>query len=197
MAFWGQESSWLPSKCLAKIRRESVSYALSLFTNWFVTKEQTILGSSIPWHKLRIVLKTSIMKLETVGLTNCASSKMPILLYFLMLAPFNIQPVVVVKGLKRQQGAALTNFVGCFLLALSYFFYLSFCLRWMTLRVPALGLWPEQHILFHSNPLTHFLKSSLLFGVEKFFCHFSISTFVSNHKSNFGKCNLSRRKITD
>ena len=28
--------------------------------------------------------------------------------------PLNIQPVVVVRGLKRQQVAALTNFVGCF-----------------------------------------------------------------------------------
>ena len=42
--------------------------------------------------------------------------------------PFNIQPVVVVRGLKRLQAAALTNFVGCFLLALSYFFFLS-CVR--------------------------------------------------------------------
>ena len=39
--------------------------------------------------------------------------------------PLNIQPVVVVRGLKRQQAAALTNFVGCFLLALSYFCLLS------------------------------------------------------------------------
>ena len=38
--------------------------------------------------------------------------------------PFNIQPVVVVRGLKRQQVAALTNFVGCFffLLCLTSFF---------------------------------------------------------------------------
>ena len=44
--------------------------------------------------------------------------------------PLNIQPIVVVTGLKRQQAAALTNFVGCFLLALSYSFFLSFfCLR--------------------------------------------------------------------
>ena len=28
--------------------------------------------------------------------------------------PLNIQPVVVVRGLKKQQVAALTNFVGCF-----------------------------------------------------------------------------------
>ena len=28
--------------------------------------------------------------------------------------PLNIQPVVVVRGLKRQQVAALTNIVGCF-----------------------------------------------------------------------------------
>ena len=41
--------------------------------------------------------------------------------------PLNIQPIVVVRGLKRQQVAALTNFVGCFFfLALSYFFFLSF-----------------------------------------------------------------------
>ena len=30
------------------------------------------------------------------------------------LCPLNIQPVVVVRGLKRQQVVALTNFVGCF-----------------------------------------------------------------------------------
>ena len=40
--------------------------------------------------------------------------------------PLNIQPVVVVRGLKRQQASALTNFVGCFLPALSYFFFLLF-----------------------------------------------------------------------
>ena len=30
------------------------------------------------------------------------------------------------EGLKRQQAAALTNFVGCFLLPLSYFFFSPF-----------------------------------------------------------------------
>ena len=44
----------------------------------------------------------------------------------LLKLPLNIQPVVVVRGFKRQQVAALTNFVGCFLLTLSYFFFLSF-----------------------------------------------------------------------
>ena len=39
----------------------------------------------------------------------------------LSLCPLNIQPIVVVSGLKRQQTAALTNFVGGFLLALSSF----------------------------------------------------------------------------
>ena len=38
--------------------------------------------------------------------------------------PLNIQPVVIVRGLKRQQAAALTNFVGCFLLVLSNLFFL-------------------------------------------------------------------------
>ena len=37
--------------------------------------------------------------------------------------PLNIQPVVVVRGLTRQQTAALTNFVGCFLLALILFLF--------------------------------------------------------------------------
>ena len=32
-------------------------------------------------------------------------------------------PFVVVKGLKRQQAAASTNFVGCFLVVLFYFFF--------------------------------------------------------------------------
>ena len=41
----------------------------------------------------------------------------------LIVSPLNIQPVVVVRGLKRQQVAALTNFVGCFfsLYLLSFF----------------------------------------------------------------------------
>ena len=38
--------------------------------------------------------------------------------------PLNIQPVVVVRGLKWQLVAALTNFVGCFFSLLSYFFFL-------------------------------------------------------------------------
>ena len=43
--------------------------------------------------------------------------------------PLNSQPVVIVRGLKRQQAAASTNFVGCFLHALLFFFFfLSFCL---------------------------------------------------------------------
>ena len=37
------------------------------------------------------------------------------------LFPLNIQPVVVMRGLKRQQAAALTNFVGCFLGLISFF----------------------------------------------------------------------------
>ena len=41
-------------------------------------------------------------------------------------SPLNIQPVDVVRGLKRQQTAASTNFVGCFLLALSFSFFSSF-----------------------------------------------------------------------
>ena len=36
----------------------------------------------------------------------------------------NIQPVVVVRGVKRQQTAALTNFVGLFLLTVISFFSL-------------------------------------------------------------------------
>ena len=44
--------------------------------------------------------------------------------------PLNIQPVVVLRGLQRQQAAALTNYVGCFLLALFCFFFpSSFYLR--------------------------------------------------------------------
>ena len=44
-------------------------------------------------------------------------------LHFTPQVPLNIQPVVVVRGLKRQRVAALTNFVGCFfsLLLLSFF----------------------------------------------------------------------------
>ena len=35
-------------------------------------------------------------------------------------SPLYIQPVVVVRGLKRQEAAAFTNFVGCFLLSRLY-----------------------------------------------------------------------------
>ena len=41
-----------------------------------------------------------------------------------LMTPLNIQPVVVVRGLKRQQDAALTNFVRCFFL----FYFISFFL---------------------------------------------------------------------
>ena len=43
-----------------------------------------------------------------------------------------IQPVVVVRGLKGQQAAALTNFVGCCLLALAYFSLLLSALNDLT-----------------------------------------------------------------
>ena len=46
--------------------------------------------------------------------------------------PLNIQPVVVVRGLKRQQAVASTDFVGCFLLALSYFSHLPSALNDLT-----------------------------------------------------------------
>ena len=58
--------------------------------------------------------------------------------------PFYIQSVIIVRGLKRQQVAALTNFVGCFFSCSYFFFSLLRC--WMTLLVPALDLWPEKHI---------------------------------------------------
>ena len=41
-----------------------------------------------------------------------------------MVDPLNIQPIVIVRGIKRQQAVALTNFVGCFLLALLFLFSL-------------------------------------------------------------------------
>ena len=41
-----------------------------------------------------------------------------------LINPLNIQPVVIVRGLKKQLVAALTNFVGCFFSLLSYFFFL-------------------------------------------------------------------------
>ena len=46
-----------------------------------------------------------------------------------------------VRGLKRQEAAALTYFVGSFLLALSYFFFLSFPLSMLNdLTGPSAGL---------------------------------------------------------
>ena len=41
-----------------------------------------------------------------------------------MPPPLNFQPVVILRGLKRQQVAALTNFVGCFF-SCSVFFFLA------------------------------------------------------------------------
>ena len=81
------------------------------------------------------------------------------LLLLLLLPPLNIQPVVVVRGLKRQQVAALTNFVGCFFSLLFLFYLLR---RWVTLPVPALGLWPEKHIPFHSTTSTSTSTSTLV-----------------------------------
>ena len=47
-------------------------------------------------------------------------------------APASLPPVVVVRRLKRQQAAAVTNFVGCFLLAQSYFSLLLSALNDLT-----------------------------------------------------------------
>ena len=61
--------------------------------------------------------------------------------------PLNIQPVVVVRGLKRHQAAALTNFVGCFLLALvSFLFSLLILSALNDLTGPSAGPLAEQHI---------------------------------------------------
>ena len=46
--------------------------------------------------------------------------------------PLNIQPVAVVRGLKRQEAAASASFVGCFLLALSDFSLLLSALNDLT-----------------------------------------------------------------
>ena len=43
----------------------------------------------------------------------------------IVLTPLNIQPVVVVRGLKRRHDAALTNFVGCFFLLCLISFFLE------------------------------------------------------------------------
>ena len=63
-------------------------------------------------------------------------------------SPLNIHPVVVVRGLKRQQAAALTNFVGCFLLALSYFFFLLFLTALNDLTGPPYSIpYTHEHIV--------------------------------------------------
>ena len=53
--------------------------------------------------------------------------------------PLNIQPIVVLRGLKRHQADALTNFVGCFLLALSFPFYLLLLSALNDLTGPSAG----------------------------------------------------------
>ena len=93
----------------------------------------------------------------------------------------NIQPVVIVRGLKRQQADALTNFVGCFLLALFYFFFL-FCLRWMTLLVPVLGLLPEQHIPI--PPSIH--GQSISIFLNKFLCNYELMARKKIHSGGVG-----------
>ena len=70
--------------------------------------------------------------------------------------PFNIQPVVVVRGLKRQQAAALTNFVGCFLLALSFPFSLLLLSALNGLTGPSAG--PLARIPY-SIPFHHWSQS--------------------------------------
>ena len=73
---------------------------------------------------------------------------------FIILLPLNIQPVVVVRGLERQQASALTNFVGCFLLALSFLFSLLLLSALNDLAGPSTG--PLARITcsipFHSIP---------------------------------------------
>ena len=56
-----------------------------------------------------------------------------------LLFPLNIQPVVVMRGLKRQQAAASTNFVGCFLLILFNFFFSLLLLALNDLTGPSAG----------------------------------------------------------
>ena len=46
--------------------------------------------------------------------------------------PLNIQPAVVVRGLKRQQDATLTNFVGSFFLFYLISFFSSLALNDLT-----------------------------------------------------------------
>ena len=99
--------------------------------------------------------------------------------YVIYHDPLNIQPVVVLRGLKRQHAAALTNFVRCFL-ALYHFFFLSLlCLCRMTLPGPSAGPlagitysipYITKNICHHSqSPLHHFRLRLLVF--QDVSCH--------------------------
>ena len=72
-------------------------------------------------HDGLLILTTHNMKFQELFFAILDKSNMNI--------PLNIKPVDVVRGLKRQQFAASTNFVGRFLLDLSYFFFLFFSQR--------------------------------------------------------------------
>ena len=61
------------------------------------------------------------------------------------------------RGLKRQQAAALTNFVGCFLPALSHFFFLLFLTALNDLTGPSAG--PLAQITYSIPFRTDFLPS--------------------------------------
>ena len=91
------------------------------------------------------MLKKALEVVTDMYLGKWNSSWRPVI----ALTPLHIQPVVVVRGLKRQQVATLTNFVGCFF-SCSVLLLFSLLLCWMTLLAPALGLWPEKHIPIYS-----------------------------------------------
>ena len=93
-------------------------------------------------------------------------------------APLNIQPVDVVRGLKRQYAAASTNFVGCFLLALSYFFFSLLLSALNDLIGPSAG--PSAQITY-SIPLTvyRFIYRLKVGGASgrQATCQFQVHTF--------------------
>ena len=81
--------------------------------------------SLLAYSRQPIKVVTLIQELQTLlrkGAVEPAPQSPGLYNSLFFIHPLNIQPVVVVRGLKRQQVAALTNFVGCFLsLSLSFF----------------------------------------------------------------------------
>ena len=98
----------------AKNNVHGMKHVLWSYTCWAVT--------TVPIEKVSCGWCPLMVKCSECSLRQSCSS------LHNLTCPLNIQPVVVMRGLKRQQAAASTNFVGCFLLVLFSLFFSLFLL---------------------------------------------------------------------